>query len=786
MKSRIFSRLLMFASSFALLLTACGGALPTQGSQQPDLSATLSELQGTVEVKNPEQADFSAATGGMHLQVQGQVRTGTDSRVRLDLSTGTIVRVAPESMFTLQSNEQQEGSLLTRLVIAAGQVWVILRGGQMEIETPSGVASVRGSYMSVWVDPLTDDVWVTCLEGWCQAENPAAVLDMVAGQGASLYYWDPAGTTPPPPPKLRYLSQEDIDQFLANNPEAQEVMNSVIATASALPTLAPTLTSTPVASCFELGLPVNGSEVPLNGLIQFDWNDQPDAYKYILNIIKPNGAQKSQIAWRSSAQVDPSELPLAGTYQWSVTAFDSNIQPICTSGPWTFTKPESPTPTPVANCFSLASPADGSALPETGPVTFTWAEQPGRYKYVITFTKPSGGEISLISWTNTYTKNMELLPEGGTYSWKVTAYDSTITPICSAGPRTFTKPGTAAPTPTSTPIPGSNPNTCVTLLTPADGTTYANAPRVDFTWTEYPGAYKYAIYFKPPATDAFSFIAWTPLHTRWIESLYFGGTYQWWVTVKDSALQDICTSPAFTFTKPDTWPATKTPVPGSGGNGLFWNQNGPTGLQSSCDSLYFSVSTNSPANSMVKVIYSIEKSVPDGNVDPHIVIGTGAGNFGGSLSLPNNGETVYWRFAAYNGTYTHDSNIYSFSCPSTSTSGGGDGSGNGSGGTDLYTNENVSLSGCTVSASADTNYAGGIKKFVISPSSNPPESPYIELGSSGGTSYSTSINLNDFLSISTIPSGSIFYWRFEIYDGGYILDSTIGSITVTQECTKMY
>ncbi len=759
----------------ALLLASCGGTPATTSSSIAtatptipsalDLTAVLSESQGTVEIKNADQPDFSAAADGMRVQVQGQVRTGTDSRVRLDLSTGTIVRVAPESLFTLQANEEQDGSLLTRLMLEAGQVWVILHGGQLEVETPSGVASVRGSFMSVWVDPLTGDVWVTCLEGWCQAENPTAALEMVAGEGASLYHWDAAGALPPPPPELRYLSQQEIDQFLANNPEAQQVMDTIIATASALPTLAPTLTPTPLASCFELGLPANGAALSTDGLIQFDWNDQPGAYKYIIAITKPNGAEKSQIVWRSSAQIDPSELPLAGAYQWTVTAFDSNIQPICTAGPWTFTKPASATPTPAAGCFTLTSPADGATLPGSGPVTFTWGEQPGRYKFIITITKPTGEEISLISWANNYTKNMELLPEGGTYQWKVTAYDSTIQPICSAGPWTFTKPGTTVSIPIVSPVPAS----CVTLLTPANGADFPGPARVDFTWSAYPGAYKYIITFKPPSTPAVSLLAWTPTHTRYIESLIEGGTYQWWVTVKNSNIQDICTSQIFTFTKPET--VAPTQPPGSGA-GLFWNQNGPTGQQASCGSLSFSVNTNNPTNGMVKVVYS-QNSVPDGNVDPHIVLGNvGTTAYNGTLSLPANGQTVFWRFAIFDGAYTYDSGIYNFTCPNTNTSGGG-----GSGGTAQFWGQSgptgQQASCASLDFSVSTSLTGTIKVMYSLTNTTPTDpDPHIAIGSGPGTGSGTLTTFS-----AATYAGQTVYWRFAVYNGSYTYDSGANSFT---------
>ncbi|GEM_PF-507402 len=660
MKLRLFV-LIAFGVGLTLLAVACGRALTTSTPVALDETATLSEVQGSVQIRNPGQAEFVAASNGDTLQVGGQVRTGPDGRVRLNFASGTIVRVAPDSLFTLESNQPADDGLLTRLKMEAGQLWVILHGGEMKIETPSGTASVRGSYMAVWVDPLTNDVWVTCLEGWCQAENPAGLMDMLAGEGCVLFSFDTQGNLPPPPPMLRYISQQEIETFLANNPEAQEIMQAMIATASALPTLVPTVTPTPPESCFELGLPPDRSEAPGEGIIQFDWNDQPGAHKYILTIVKPNLTERSWFVWRSSAQVDAAELPLEGTYSWSVTAYDASFQPICTSGPWTFTKPASAPPS--VDCFDLTSPADGFELPESGPVMFQWQEYPGRYKYVITITKPDGSEASRIVWTNSYKILAEALTLPGEYHWQVTAYDENFKPLCISESRSFTRSGE--------PIPSPTPGGCVSLLTPDNGASLNATGPVTFSWTEHPQAYKYLINFKQPNGSMFSLPEFGTSHVRYMDALTQGGTYEWWVSIRDSNLSEICSSEHFTFTKPASLAPTATPS-SEGGNGtiLFWNQVGPTGNISDCEQ-FFSVDTNAPTGAMVKVIFS-ENPVPDGYSDPHYILAPSGGTkYSASICLDGlaAGTTIYWRFAIYDdGVYTHDASIYSFvspGCPAT-------------------------------------------------------------------------------------------------------------------------
>lgn len=454
-----------------LLLAACGGAMTPGAGPASAETATLREVQGAVQIRNPIQAEFAAAANGDVLQAQGQVSTGQDGRARLDLSTGTIIRVAPDSLFTLESNQLVNDSLLTHLLLQSGKVWVILNGGTLEIQTPSGTASVRGSFMSVWMDPATDDAWVACLEGRCRVENLTGALDLVAGQGATLYSFDPQGDVPPPSPHLRHLAQAEIDEFLANNPEAEEVMPAVRATASALPTLVPSGTPT------------------------------------------------------ATSTATPTTSPAA-----------------------TFTQT-------VAKCSSLLSPANGASLGLSGSATLRWTEYPGAYKYVVNLKLPGGALASAIEF------------------------------------------GTS--------------------------------------------------------------------HVLSLNSLPLGGVYEWWVTVKNSNLGDVCSSEHFSFVKPPALLPTVTPTPG--GTVTFWNQTGPTGGIGSC-LLSFAVETDAPANSMVKVVFS-RNAVPNGNVDPHVVMTPSGGRkFSTAFNLHDAGAVepgvvIYWRFAIYNGAYIHDGNIYSFVSP---------------------------------------------------------------------------------------------------------------------------
>lgn len=332
----------------AVLLNAC----KPQATPSP-LSASLSELKGTVEIKQAGQDTFTPASADSFLEENGQVQTGSDGRVRLDLSTGTIIRVAPSSLFTLVSNETVDNSLRTKLQLELGRIYIILNGGSMDVQTPSGTAAVRGSYMMVEVDPDTLDVYVTCLEGDCSVGNEAGSVNFTDGQKSVLFHRDPV-TGNYTVPNVGPMSPEDFQQWLDDNPEARELFNKAAATMTAMappspePTVEPPSTTAPSGGtggnsngCFKLLEPPGDSALPNLGAVNFEWEAQQGADKYVLTFTYPNGTTYSFETTNTSMERYIESLPDAGSYQWEVTAYGADGQVICQAQAFTFSKPGS-------------------------------------------------------------------------------------------------------------------------------------------------------------------------------------------------------------------------------------------------------------------------------------------------------------------------------------------------------------------------------------------------------------------------------------------------------------
>jgi hypothetical protein len=233
MRTKI-SILLIFLFSFSLLLScrnsekypeterssqsdAGSSATPSQTKEADQdvepLRAFLGEVIGHVLARADVEESFAEVGNGFVLEVLGQVETKSGAKVRLDLSDNTLIRLGENSLFTLENPEEEAEGLLTRIRLEIGEVWIILNGGALEVETPSGVAAVRGSYMYVEYDPATGEMRITCLEGDCLLSNEHGTVHISAGETAII-------TGAGQPPQTGKMSLEDIQNWLDNNPEA--------------------------------------------------------------------------------------------------------------------------------------------------------------------------------------------------------------------------------------------------------------------------------------------------------------------------------------------------------------------------------------------------------------------------------------------------------------------------------------------------------------------------------------------------------------------------------------
>jgi hypothetical protein len=219
--------------------TATASHVPAALAVSPTLpgrTAVLNDLVGNVQSRPAGGGKDVPATNGQTLTEGSQVHTGAGAKAKISLSDGTILRLRPDTLVTLDRLTNDPNNPFTRLLLALGKVFVILKSGQLEVQSPVGVASVTGSFLSVEYQAGTNTVLVTCLEGNCTLRNDQGGTALITGQAASLSGGAGAGAV------LRWMTSDEIQAWLDDNPEAQAVAPAAL---TALPTSTGTETQTP-------------------------------------------------------------------------------------------------------------------------------------------------------------------------------------------------------------------------------------------------------------------------------------------------------------------------------------------------------------------------------------------------------------------------------------------------------------------------------------------------------------------------------------------------------------
>jgi hypothetical protein len=190
---------------------------PSSEAGQEERSAKVSELEGEVSWRAAEDETWLPAEVGAILQVGNQVMTGYASRAAILFTEGTVIRLAPNSVFTLQELEGDTENPMTTLELIKGQIFVIvnmlLGQGHLDVDFQSGTAAVRGSCMSVLVTP-SGRVVVTCLEGHCTLSDGTITVSLGYGQQAEIEGIDL------PPGVASLMEDYQLNAWLLNVPDA--------------------------------------------------------------------------------------------------------------------------------------------------------------------------------------------------------------------------------------------------------------------------------------------------------------------------------------------------------------------------------------------------------------------------------------------------------------------------------------------------------------------------------------------------------------------------------------
>jgi hypothetical protein len=174
-------------AGLALVAAAAGAVLwlaAPGGQAQP---ARILEVVNRVEACVHAGDAWTSALAGMAVYGGGQVRTGPASSARLELSEG-VVRLSPESVFTVKENTMRRGRRAAALFLEEGRLWAHLAGDpphEFRVETASAVAAVRDTHFSVRV-AADQGTLVSVAAGEVEVTAQGRSVRVGAGEQASV------------------------------------------------------------------------------------------------------------------------------------------------------------------------------------------------------------------------------------------------------------------------------------------------------------------------------------------------------------------------------------------------------------------------------------------------------------------------------------------------------------------------------------------------------------------------------------------------------------------------
>jgi hypothetical protein len=177
----------MRRTTLAAVAAGLLGMLPGRAQgQQADVALVYRLLQDGQMVVIPASGAERRAQLGDRLRHRDAVATSANTRAALRfVDDGSILRINPNSQVRLTTGDEG-GALVRTLELEFGEVWARVNrrdGAEFRIQTPAGVAAVKGTEFVVRVDSA--GATVITLEGVVEFFNEGGRTDVTAGRRAS-------------------------------------------------------------------------------------------------------------------------------------------------------------------------------------------------------------------------------------------------------------------------------------------------------------------------------------------------------------------------------------------------------------------------------------------------------------------------------------------------------------------------------------------------------------------------------------------------------------------------
>ena len=225
----------------ALVLAGCAPAAPDGAAEtQATLVAALATARAqptaastAVPVATALPPDVVDMGGAELVKLSGEVRSGRSLLVQLD--GGSQIVFSAGSVFTISEFGPDPASAQTRIELTQGEVYVALKGGSLDVVTPSGNASVTGSLLGITLVPGTTELVATCMDGVVKLQREGVEVTVPPGQRAAVSNENPA------PAVGGAMAPAELAGWAVNVSESIQVMTTLVsaeqlvAVAGALP-----------------------------------------------------------------------------------------------------------------------------------------------------------------------------------------------------------------------------------------------------------------------------------------------------------------------------------------------------------------------------------------------------------------------------------------------------------------------------------------------------------------------------------------------------------------------
>jgi hypothetical protein len=187
----------MRAKVAGLALAGCLGTIGAgrAHAQQADVALVYRLLQEGRMLVTPASGTEHPAQIGERLRSQALLTTSPNTRAALRFTDdGSILRLNPSSRVRLTSGDER-GVVVRTLQLEFGELWARVTrhdGTTLRVQTPAGVAAVKGTEFLVRVDEKGVTTVLT-LEGVVEFFNPSGRVDVTAGSKVVV---DSAGEAP--------------------------------------------------------------------------------------------------------------------------------------------------------------------------------------------------------------------------------------------------------------------------------------------------------------------------------------------------------------------------------------------------------------------------------------------------------------------------------------------------------------------------------------------------------------------------------------------------------------